>query len=174
MPYWSNIPKVAEFAFEGADNAYFKRASATRDRGERHAIVAGTNYGQGSSRESAAIASRYLGLQIVIAKSFARIHWQNLVNFGVLLLTFADPSDHDGVQPGDRIRIANVASIPTAGHEFAAELEGSGRSIKVCHTLSERQIEILMAGGAINWRRKRQGSAIEGAALAFLGGACPA
>ena len=75
LPYWSNIPKVAEFAFEGIDQTYATRAKESRDRGETHVIVAGSNYGQGSSRENAALAPRYLGLQVVIAKSFARIHW---------------------------------------------------------------------------------------------------
>ena len=73
-------------------------------------IVPGTNYGQGSSRENAAIAPRYLGLEVVIARSFARIHWQNLVNFGVLPLTFADPADYDRLDLGDTIQLAGVAA----------------------------------------------------------------
>jgi len=88
LPYWSKIPKVAEFAFERIDETYATRAKESRDRGETHIIVAGSNYGQCSSRENGALAPRYLGLQMVIAKSFARIHWQNLINFGVLPLTF--------------------------------------------------------------------------------------
>jgi len=154
MPYWSNIPKVAEFAFEGIDGTYAKCARESRDRGERHAIVAGSNYGQGSSRENAAIAPRYLGLEVVIAKSFARIHWQNLVNFGVLPLTFADPSDYDRLQPGDTIRIAGIAEALKVSREIHAKVEGSDGPIRLRHTLSERQIDILLAGGAINWRRE--------------------
>jgi aconitate hydratase len=147
---------VAEFAFEGIDGAYAERACKRRERGERHVIVAGANYGQGSSRENAAIAPRYLGLEVVIAKSFARIHWQNLVNFGVLPLTFADPADYGRLDMGDTIRLAGVAGALKAGREFDVEVEGSGGMIRVRHTLSERQIDILLAGGAINWRRERQ------------------
>jgi|SRR5271166_727913 len=95
--------------FEGIDDTYPKRARESQDRGERHAIVAGANYGQGSSRENAAIAPRYLGLAVLIAKSFARIHWQNLMNFGVLPLTFADPSGYDRLKLGDTICITGVA-----------------------------------------------------------------
>jgi aconitate hydratase len=158
LPYWSNIPRVAEFAFEGIDGAYAVRARERRERGERHVIVAGANYGQGSSRENAAIAPRYLGLEAVIARSFARIHWQNLVNFGVLPLTFADPADYDRLDIGDTIRLPDVAAVLRARREFDAEVAGSGRTIRVRHTLSERQIDILLAGGAINWRRERRRS----------------
>jgi aconitate hydratase len=156
LPYWSNIPKVAEFAFEGIDGAYAERARKRRERGERHVIVAGANYGQGSSRENAAIAPRYLGLEVVIAKSFARIHWQNLVNFGVLPLTFADPADYDRLDIGDTLRLPDVAAALKAGREFDVEVEGAGGTIRVRHALSQRQIDILLAGGAINWRRERQ------------------
>ena len=121
-------------------------ARESRDRGERHAIVAGRNYGQGSSRENAAIAPRYLGLEVVIAKSFARIHWQNLVNFGVLPLTFADPADYDRLQPGDTIRIAGIAEALKVSREIHAKVEGSDGPIRLRHTLSERQIDILLGG----------------------------
>jgi aconitate hydratase len=152
MPYWSNIPKVAEFTFEGIDNTYPARAKAVRDRGQRHAIIAGANYGQGSSREHAAIAPRYLGAEVVIAQSFARIHWQNLVNFGVLPLTFANPSDYDRLQPGDTIRITDVAAALKGSREITAAVDDSQETITLRHNLSERQIAILLAGGAINWR----------------------
>ena len=84
MPYWSNIPKTSEFTFEVVDETYAKGARQGGPGRAGHAIVSGLNYGQGSSRENAALAPRYLGLEVVLAKSFARIHWQNLVNFGVL------------------------------------------------------------------------------------------
>ncbi len=119
--------------------------------------MAGADYGQGSSRENAAIAPRYLGLEVVIAKSFARIHWQNLVNFGVLPLTFANLSDYDRLQPGDTIRIASIAEVLKASREVHAEVEGSDGRIRLRHSLSERQIDILLAGGAINRRREPSG-----------------
>jgi aconitate hydratase len=155
LPYWSNIPKVSEFTFEGVDDNYASRAAHDRDLGGSHAIVGGANYGQGSSRENAAIAPRYLGARVVIAKSFARIHWQNLINFGVLPLTFTDASDYDRLHPGDTIRIANVEAALTAGNEVMATIDGSDDSIPLHHNLSQRQIKILMAGGAINWHDNR-------------------
>jgi aconitate hydratase len=92
----------------------------------------------------------------VIAKSFARIRWQNLVNFGVLPLTFADPADYHRLDIGDTIRVADIAEALKAGREIHVEVEGSTETIGLRHTLSERQIDILLAGGAINWRRERQ------------------
>ena len=94
LPYRSNIPRIAEFVYTQVDPTYSGRAAET-DGG--HAIVGGENYGQGSSREHAVIAPRYLGLRVVVAQSFARIHWQNLANFGVLPLEFADPADADQI-----------------------------------------------------------------------------
>ena len=79
LPFRSNIPKISEFTFDRIDESYAKRAKTLRDQGQLHAIIGGENYGQGSSREHAALAPRYLGLQLVIAKSFARIHWENLI-----------------------------------------------------------------------------------------------
>ena len=155
MPHWSNIPKVAEFAFENVDHSYAHRAAELQQRGACHAIVAGTNYGQGSSRENAAAAPRYLGLALVIAKSFARIHWQNLVNFGVLPLTFVDPSEYERLQQGETIRITNLADALKSGQEVRAEVGDPARSIRLRQTLSRRQIEVLLAGGAINWMRNQ-------------------
>jgi predicted aconitate hydratase len=156
LPYWSNIPKVSKFTFEGVDDTYASRAAHNRDLVGNHAIVGGANYGQGSSRENAAIAPRYLGARVVIARSFARIHWQNLINFGVLPLTFADESDYDRIDAGDTIRIANVEAALRAGNEIIATIDGSNDSVTLHHNLSQRQTEILMAGGAINWRHDRQ------------------
>ncbi|WP_306458666.1 hypothetical protein [Streptomyces sp. OV198] len=104
MPYRSNIPKLAEFTLPRLDPDYPRRAADLGDHGG-HLIVAGENWGQGSSREHAAITLRYLGLRAVLAQSYARIHWQNLANFGVLPLEFDDPADHDRIQPGDRLSL---------------------------------------------------------------------
>ena len=91
------------------------------------------------------------------AKSFARIHWQNLINFGVLPLTFTDASDYDRIHAGDTIRIANVEAALTAGNEIIATIDGSDDSItQLHHNLSQRQIKTLMAGGAINWHDNRE------------------
>src|SRR5699024_11227294 len=94
--YRSNLSNISEFTFEIVDSTYVERAN-----GAPHAIVAGFNYGQGSSREHAALAPRYLGLQVALVKDFARIHWQNLVNFGILPLTFVYENDYDVLEPND-------------------------------------------------------------------------
>ncbi len=106
LPFRSNMPKLAMFSFTQIDDTYPQRARQARPSG--HLIVAGENYGQGSSREHAAIAPRHLGLCAVIAKSYARIHWQNLANFGVLALEFDDPADYDGIDPDDTLRIDDL------------------------------------------------------------------
>jgi aconitate hydratase len=155
LPFRSNIPKISEFAFEVIDETYFKRASAIKEEG--HAIIGGDNYGQGSSREHAALAPRYLGLQVAIAKSFARIHWQNLVNFGVLPLTFANPADYDKIALGDVLVLKNVPETLQKSHEITATVEGKGITIPLLHKLSPRQVEILIEGGLINWAKKHSG-----------------
>ncbi|RKN40076.1 aconitate hydratase [Streptomyces hoynatensis] len=107
LPYRSDIPRLAEFTFTRIDRAYPRRAADTAGDGG-HLVVGGENYGQGSSREHAAITPRYLGLRAVIAKSYARIHWQNLANFGVLALEFADPADYDRIRQGDELRLTGL------------------------------------------------------------------
>jgi aconitate hydratase len=154
LPFWINIPKSSEFTFEPIDESYPQRAKeAGTDRG--HAIVAGQNYGQGSSRENAALAPRYLGLQVVIAKSFARIHWQNLVNFGVLALTFSDAGDYDQIEPGDVIRLSGVHAALRSGRELRASVADGRHAIVLHQDLSRRQVDLLLSGGVINWLRQR-------------------
>jgi aconitate hydratase len=157
LPYRSNIPKISEFSFDIIDDTYHKRALATRQDGG-HAVMGGDNYGQGSSREHAALAPRYLGLQVVISKSFARIHWQNLVNFGVLPLVFANPSDYDKISQGDVLSMTNVPETLKAGNEITATIEGKGTQIKFLHKMSPRQVEVLIDGGLINWVKKHPDS----------------
>ncbi|MCK8786084.1 aconitate hydratase [Roseomonas sp. NAR14] len=153
MPWWSHIPRTSEFTFEPLDDAYVHRAIATRE-GTGHAILAGSNYGQGSSRENAALAPRYLGLRCVVARGFARIHWQNLVNFGVLPLTFANAADYDRIGQGQTLRITGLRGWLRAGRDVPARL-GDGSGVPLLHDLSSRQIELLLSGGAINWLRNR-------------------
>lgn len=153
LPYRSNIPKISEFAFDVLDETYHKRAVATHSTGG-HVIVAGENYGQGSSREHAALAPRYLGLRLVIAKSFARIHWQNLINFGILPLTFVSPADYDLLNIGDFVHIKQVPQFLKKGETIIAVIEGINKEIPLHHALSPRQVDILMEGGLINWVKK--------------------
>ena len=158
MPHWSNIPRLTQYVFRDLDGDYASKAKALQDKGTSHAIVAGTNYGQGSSRENAALAPRTLGLSLVVAKSFARIHWQNLVNFGVLPLTFADPGDADRLKVGDTLTLPKVADALASGREIEAITGANDKVIKLRHDLSERQIVLIKAGGAINSILDKNGS----------------
>jgi aconitate hydratase len=150
LPYRSNIPKISEFAFDILDETYAKRAQQLHALGG-HAIIAGENYGQGSSREHAAFAPRYLGLHLVIAKSFARIHWQNLINFGILPLTFVNRSDYQKINLNDVIVIKDVQQCIQQSAELTVTIAEKNISISVRHTLSKRQIDVLLEGGLINW-----------------------
>ena len=114
LPYRSNIPRLAEFTFGQLDDSYPQRVMASRD-GSGHLVVAGSNYGQGSSREHAVIAPRYLGLRAVLAVSFARIHWQNLANFGVLALEFTDPDDYQDIEQGDVLILEDLRNTLRLG-----------------------------------------------------------
>ncbi len=113
-------------------------------------IVGGENYGQGSSREHAALAPRYLGLRAVIAKRFARIHWQNLVNFGVAPLLFADKADADRIEQGDELVMPKLAEEIAAGNTVTVENRTKEASFELSHDLSDRQVRVVMAGGLIN------------------------
>ena len=144
LPFRSDIERLAEFSFTRLDPTYPQRARETGD----HAVIGGENYGQGSSREHAALAPRSLGLRVVIAKSFARIHASNLVNFGVLPLEFTDPTDYDGVQPGDELQLDGL-SRHLADGEFTVSNLSRNTTFGVRHRLSPRQIATILAGGRI-------------------------
>ncbi|MDQ3932479.1 MAG: aconitate hydratase [Actinomycetota bacterium] len=154
LPYRSNIPKISRFAFQPVDETYHDRALEVRDLGG-HAIVGGRNYGQGSSREHAALAPRYLGLRVVLSKDFARIHWQNLVNFGVLPLSFIQASDYDEFDQDDVLHLVRVRQAITSGHDLEIRNTTKNTTITARHHLSERQVEVLLKGGIINWMKER-------------------
>jgi aconitate hydratase len=147
LPYRSNIPKLAMFSFTRIDDSYPERAKQAEVSG--HIIVGGENYGQGSSREHAAIAPRHLGLRVVIAKSFARIHWQNLANFGVLALEFDDPDDYDNVDQDDTLRITGVRDALADKDTLQVDNVTKDSSFTVRHRLSPRQVNDVLAGGLI-------------------------
>ena len=155
LPYRSNIPKLAEFTFDQIDETYPTRAAETRD-GSGHIVVAGANYGQGSSREHAAITPRFLGLRAVLAVSFARIHWQNLANFGVLALEFANAADHDRIQRDDVLVLAGIREALVAGTEITVHNKTRDEDYAARHRLSTRQVDMLLAGGLIPWLQKRR------------------
>ena len=146
LPYRSNIPKLAQFAFIRVDADYPSKAEEIKDD-TGHAILGGHNYGQGSSREHAAICPRYLGLRVVVAKSFARIHWQNLANFGILALEFADESDHDAIAQGDTLSFSGLHDQLQNGSEVTATVGDTEYTFR--HQLSPRQVGMVLAGGLI-------------------------
>lgn len=152
MPFWSNIEELGRYVYEQVDAGYPGRAQAALPVG--HIILGGANYGQGSSRENAALAPRHLGLRIAIARSFARIHRQNLINFGVLPLTFARAADYERLRQGERLRFTGLHAALRAGPDIEAADE-AGTAIVLQHDLSPRQIDVLLAGGVINWLRQR-------------------
>jgi aconitate hydratase len=152
LPYRSNIQKIEDFAFERIDSAYVEHARAVRGT-TGHAVVAGRNYGQGSSREHAAVAPRDLGLRLVLAKGFGRIHRQNLINYGVLPLLFVHPEDYDRLRKGDVLHVRDLRGALESGKEIMLECGGS---IATRHGLTEKQVDMILAGGLINWHRKHR------------------
>ncbi|WGH92648.1 aconitate hydratase [Auritidibacter ignavus] len=144
LPYRSNIPRISDFCFERIDATYPRRAQQQQGG---HAVIGGENYGQGSSREHAVVAPRYLGLRVVIATSFARIHWQNLANFGILPLEFADPADHDAVNQDDVLVLDGLHEALKNGSELTATI--GERQVRLRHRLSDRQVQMVIAGGRI-------------------------
>ncbi len=145
LPYRSNIPHLAEFCYAGVDAAFPARAKAAGGG----IIVAGANYGQGSSREHAALVPLYLGIKAVIAKSFARIHRANLINFGILPLLFADPADYDALAAGDTLAVARLTDQIAAGEAVAAQT-AAGRTVVLKLAVSPRERQVILAGGLLN------------------------
>jgi aconitate hydratase len=154
LPFRSNIPEISRFVFSPIDEGFYERAMARRR--QAFFVVGGNNYGQGSSREHAALAPRYLGLKVVIAKSFARIHHQNLVNFGVLPLTFAHPHDYDRIGQGDVLEIEQAAEALRQGNVIKVRNSTANSIFTTMHGLSVRQITAVLDGGLINAVRRRR------------------
>lgn len=148
LPYRSNIPYLAGFCFAGLDPAFAARAAAAGGG----LIVAGANYGQGSSREHAALVPLHLGVKAVIAKSFARIHRANLVNAGILPFTFADAADYDRLAEGDSLTIDDLPAQLAAGGPVTARAGGRRLSLEL--QLAPREREIIMAGGRLNHAKR--------------------
>ena len=149
LPYRSNIPQLAPFCFEVCDPTFAERAIAAGES----ILVGGENYGQGSSREHAALVPRYLGVRCVLAKSFARIHAANLINAGILPLTFADAADYDALGQGTTLRLDNVHAGLETGR-FAVTDTATGRRIDAVCELTARQKAILLAGGLLSYTKE--------------------
>jgi len=155
LPYRSNIPEISRFVFSQIDETYYERAMKQRETGSF--VVGGENYGQGSSREHAAIAPRYLGLRAVIVKSFARIHWQNLINFGILPLTFKNPDDWERIDRDDVLSIVDVRETIQRGRRLEVINKTKDHTYLAEHSMSERQVKIMLAGSLINAVREKIG-----------------
>jgi aconitate hydratase len=140
--------------FRGVDASYYERAMRHQQSGSF--VVGGRNYGQGSSREHAAVGPRYLGVKAVITKSFARIHRQNLINFGILPLTFADPDDWHRIAPGHVLRVPDVREAIQCGNQVRILNQSTGDTYLAEHGMTDRQVHILLAGSLITLLRARQ------------------
>lgn len=153
LPYRSNIPEISEFVFHAVDDSYPKRAKEHRETGS--ALVGGRNYGQGSSREHAALAPRYLGVRCVVGKSFARIHWQNLVNFGILPLTFDNKEDYDRLEQDQVLVLKGLRKALEKGDTVEARNRDTDESFQLKHSLSKRQVNLILKGGLLNVMKER-------------------
>lgn len=153
LKYRSNIPEYAKYVFEGVDAAFAERTLADKGRGVYTAIVSGESYGQGSSREHAAICPMYLGVRAVVAKSFERIHAANLVNFGIVPLTFVNPADYDVIKQGDAFAIDGILKA-VQGDATQVDADFGGKKIALQMNFSRRQRDILVAGGLLNYTKK--------------------
>jgi aconitate hydratase len=149
LPLRSNVPEISKYVFNKIDAGFYNRA--VKENGGF--IIGGDNYGQGSSREHAALAPMHLGVKAVITKSFARIHKANLINFGLLPLCFTNPKDYDKINPGDRLELLDVSGCLRAGKNILMKVNGT-LDIKLFTQLSEREKDIIMEGGKINYIRK--------------------
>jgi aconitate hydratase len=150
LKYRSNVPAYAKYVFENVDPAFHQRCQESKAAGFHNVIVAGESYGQGSSREHAAMCPMYLGVKAVVAKSFERIHAANLINFGIAPLTFKDPSGYDAVKAGDKLSCGDWRAAFAEGRPVLLKNETSGKTIECTCALSGRQRAILTAGGLLN------------------------
>jgi aconitate hydratase len=153
LPWRSNIPEIAKWTFWQIDDSYFERAMQYQQQGSF--VVGGENYGQGSSREHAALAPKYLGLKAVLAKSFARIHWQNLINFAILPLTFSDPNDYNRIGQDDQLFLPDIRSAIAQGNSLKVQNKTRNEEYQLQHALSKRQIGVILEGSLINLLARR-------------------
>jgi len=151
LPYRSNIPEISKFTFSQIDVSYYDRAIKYQTTGSL--IVAGRNYGQGSSREHAALAPRYLGVKTIIAKSFARIHWQNLCNFGILPLNFIDERDYDLIDQDDVLELPGANTQIQNGATVTVVNQTKNQTFQVKHLMTQRQVRMILDGSVLKISR---------------------
>jgi aconitate hydratase len=158
LPLRSNIYAISEYVYHYVDPDFVKRAKEIRDqKGKANIIVGGENYGQGSSREHAALAPRFLGVRAVIAKSFARIHHANLVNFGIVPLEFKNKEDYNKFSLGDELLIPDLKNRLREGKEIVVINKTTGEEIVCTYNLTPKQVSVLLKGGLLNWIKSKQG-----------------
>lgn len=150
LSYRSNVPKYSEATFTRIDATFPQRAKDLQATGVGGLVVGGSNYGQGSSREHAALCPMYLGVKAVIAKSFARIHRTNLINFGILPLVFKDEADCNGIDQGDRVEIADCRDAIPAANEITVKNVTKGTAFIALHNMTPREVKLTLAGGLLN------------------------
>jgi len=152
LPFRSNIPEISKFSYSVIDETFYDRALLTKEKYGGHIVVAGENYAQGSSREHAAIAPKYLGQVAVIAKDYARIAWQNLINFGILPLEFENPQNYNDIEQRALIEFKNLREDIMNKHRIRVKVKNKNNTIEIFtkHSLSDRQIGLLLKGGVIN------------------------
>lgn len=150
LPYRSNIPYLSQFCFAVCDKTFAERCKAEG----KGIIIGGANYGQGSSREHAALVPLYLGIKAVITKSFARIHCANLINAGILPLNFENEADYDKITQGDELNLPNIKEEIEAGKPVVLKNLTTGESYELKYDLSKRQKDIILAGGLLNYTRE--------------------
>ena len=150
LPYRSNVPFLSNFCFKQCDENFAEHCK----QAGKGIIIGGSNYGQGSSREHAALVPLYLGIKSVITKSFARIHQANLINAGIVPFTFADPADYDRIEKGDKLALDGIRETIENGGEAVLKNETKGESYKLCYSFSGRQKDIILAGGLLNYTRE--------------------
>ncbi len=157
LPLRSNIYAISEYVYHYVDPEFVSRAKKIRDeKGKANIIIGGENYGQGSSREHAALAPRFLGVRAVIARSFARIHHANLVNFGIVPLEFVNKEDYSKFSLGDEIEMPELTQRLQAGKEVVVINKTTGEQIVCKYNLTPTQVSVLLAGGLLNWIKKKQ------------------
>jgi aconitate hydratase len=154
LPLRSNIPEISKFAYYAVDQSFYNRAVENQKKYKGFCVIAGENYAQGSSREHAALAPKYLGQKFTIAKSYARIGWQNLINFGIVPFEFKNPEDWDKLEQGNILRIENIRKTIKNNDSITATVVGKGIEIQLAFNLSNRQVEIILQGGIINYIRQ--------------------
>lgn len=155
LPFRSNLPEISKFSYSVIDDSFYDRAQQAKDDFGGHIVVARDNYAQGSSREHAALAPKFLGQVAVIANSYARIAWQNLVNFGIVPLEFIDLGDYDKIEQGDMVSFTNLREDVANKNNIRVKITKKDKGaepieFEAKHSLSDRQIQVLLKGGIIN------------------------